>query len=218
MLQRSFRKGKGNALALASGIKLDDSFAQTMFSPTFTHYPANIPCDTSQVIEAQVKQSVEQTFSSLKLDYVNPLILHVPYLNDKDTQVAWKVLETLAQLHALYETATIKPVIVQSRFYRETRYDFQLWAFCKDHGIVYQAFWMLKNNLDVLESNVIASLACYLMILCLGDIQVLNGTTKTEKMTVDLKAVADILGEVRGTESSNPFQTDGGNDSLQRVL
>ncbi|KAI1308850.1 putative aldo-keto reductase [Xylaria venustula] len=223
------RAGEGIALALASGIKREDLFVQTKFSPTFTHHPAKIPYDESQGIEAQIKESIEQTFSNLKLDYVDALILHAPYPNDEDTKAAWKVLEsyvpekvrqlgvsntTLAQLQTLYEAATIKPVIVQNRFYRETGYDFQLRAFCKDHGIVYQAFWMVKNNPDVLESAIIASvaqtfgvekeLAFYLMVLCLGDLQVLDGTTKTERMIADLKAITDILGNDEKWQSLQP--------------
>lgn len=189
-----------------------------------------MPYDVSQNIAAQVKQSVEQTFDNLQLDYIDALLLHAPYPDAKDTEAAWAVLEsyvpdrirflgvsntTLAQLQGLYEFATIKPVIVQNRFYRETQYDSDIRSFCKDHGIVYQAFWMLKNNPDVLESDVVESVAhrfgvekevaFYLLILSLGDTQVLDGTTKTERMEADLKAVADILEEEEKVKGLQPL-------------
>ncbi|KAI1748254.1 Aldo/keto reductase [Xylaria castorea] len=224
------RTGEGIAAALASGIKRENLFVQSKFSPIFTHHPAKIPYDTSQDVAAQVKQSVDQTFDNLQLDYLDALLLHAPYPDVKDTQAAWEVLEsyvpgrirflgvsntTLAQLQGLYETATIKPVMVQNRFYKETQYDSEIRSFCKDHSIVYQAFWMLKKNPDILESDVVASVAqklgvenevaFYLLMLCLGDTQVLDGTTNQERMETDLKAVANILGEEEKIKELQPL-------------
>ncbi|KAI1826342.1 Aldo/keto reductase [Xylaria intraflava] len=223
------RVGEGIAAALASGIKREGLFVQSKFSPTFTHHPAKVPYDATLDIAAQVRQSVEQTFDNLQLDYLDALLLHAPYPDQKDTLTAWAVLEsyvpdriryvgvsnaTLDQLQGLYEAATVKPAIVQNRFYRQSKYDLETRSFCKDHGIVYQACWMLKNNPDVLTSDVVESVAqtlgvekeaaFYLLILSLGDTQVLDGTTKTERMDSDLKIVSDVLGDEGKMETLRP--------------
>ncbi|KAI1342872.1 putative aldo-keto reductase [Xylariaceae sp. FL0016] len=210
--------GQGIAAALKSGIKREDIFIQSKFSPIFTHHPEKIPFEAALSIEEQVKQSIEQTFQHLEIQYLDSLLLHAPYEDNKDSFTAWKVLEsfvpdkiryigvsnaTLHQLQSIYEHATVKPAIVQNKFWKETKFDLELRSFCRDHGILYQAFWMLTHNPEVLDSEIIASVASkykfereaafYLMMLCLGDIQVLNGTTKVERMEADLASVSGIL-------------------------
>ncbi|KAI0017525.1 putative aldo-keto reductase [Xylariomycetidae sp. FL0641] len=210
--------GDGLATALSSGLKRDDLFIQSKFGPAYMHRPDKIPYDTDQSIEAQVKQSIQQSFDNLKVEYLDSLLLHAPYLDNADGITAWQVLETyvpdkirhigvsnvtLEQLQHIYEDATVKPVIVQNKFFKETRFDLEVRAFCKDRGILYQAFGMLTHNPEVLASEVVGSVAkkygvdrevaFYVLILCLGDTQVLNGTTKEHRMREDLDAVARIL-------------------------
>lgn len=76
-------------------------------------------------------------------------------------------------------------------------------GFCAEHGITYQAYWMLRHNPEVLESEILASvahklhvekkLAFYVLILGLGGMQVLGGTTKPERMLRDVKTVAEVF-------------------------
>ena len=80
---------------------------------------------------------------------------------------------SLSQLRELYDAATVKPSFV------------------------------LRHNPGVLESEVLASvadrlhvekeLAFYLLILGLGGTQVLDGTTKPERMLRDVKTVAEVM-------------------------
>lgn len=110
---------------------------------------------------------------------------------------------SLSQLRELYYAATVKPSFVQNRFYKENGFDFDVRGFCAKHSITYQAYWMLRHNPEVLESEVLASvadrlriekeLAFYLLILGLGGTQVLEGTTKPERMRRDVKTVAEVM-------------------------
>jgi diketogulonate reductase-like aldo/keto reductase len=158
------------------------------------------------------------------------LLLHAPFKEDEDTLKAWPVFESyvphrvrvlgisncaLPQLVKVYEAAKIPPVIVQNRFYKETGFDLDVRAFCKEHGILYQAFWMLSHNPEVLESEVLSSaaqklgvekeLVFYLLILSLGDIQILDGTKKPERMTADIRAVEELHSGGKMWEDLQPF-------------
>lgn len=150
---------------------------------------------------------------------MDSLLLHVPFKNDSDNLVAWKVLETfvphtirslgvsnfnLSQLKEVYANATVKLAIVQNRFYKETGFDLDLREFCAERGITYQAYWMLMHNPEVLASDILNSvavklnvekeLAFYVLILGLGGTQILNGTTNPGRMAQDLKTIGEVFG------------------------
>ncbi|KAM4065981.1 aldo/keto reductase family protein [Hirsutella rhossiliensis] len=206
--------GKAIAAALRRGLKREHLFIQSKFTPVWAHDKDRIPFNPDQDIEGQVRESIAQTLKHLEVGYVDALLLHVPFEKDDDNITAWKVFETfvperirylgvsnihLPQLQSIYAAATVKPVIVQNRFYKETSFDLDVRTFCADHCITYQAFWMLAHNPKVLESAVVSSvadklqvekgLAFYVLILCLGNTQVLNGTTKTERMAKDTETI-----------------------------
>jgi diketogulonate reductase-like aldo/keto reductase len=65
----------------------------------------------------------------------------------------------LDTLEVLYQSAEIKPVIIQNRFYAKTGYDRAIRAFCKENGIIYQSFWTLTANPDVLGDYSVLSMA-----------------------------------------------------------
>ena len=102
----------------------------------------------------------------------------------------------------LYEMATVKPTIVQNRFYAQTGYDTAIRAFCKEKGITYQSFWTLTGNPGLLKSepvtkvaekaSVSKAVALYSLVLGLGNTSVLNGTTNTERMSEDLVGVQRV--------------------------
>jgi len=142
------------------------------------------------------------------------LVLHSPLRTLSQTLEAWTTLEAfvphqirhlgisnvqLPLLEALYEAATIKPSVVQNRFYPATRFDVPLRQFCRAKGIVYQSFWTLTGNPGLLNSKPVDALskeicaereqALYLLVLGLERLVVLNGTTREETMRADLQAV-----------------------------
>jgi diketogulonate reductase-like aldo/keto reductase len=192
---------------------------QSKFTPLWAHDKDKIPFDPNQGIEGQIRESVQQSLAHLKVDYLNAFLLHAPYEDENDNLIAWRVLESfvphqirclgvsnfsLPQLRKVYESSIVKPVIVQNRFFQDTGYDIELRAFCADHGILYQAFWMLKANSEILESDLLSSvaeklgvekeLAFYILILGLGGTRILDGTTKSDRMVRDLQTVAEVFG------------------------
>jgi diketogulonate reductase-like aldo/keto reductase len=49
--------------------------------------------------------------------------------------------------------------VVQNRFYADSNYDLDIRGFCKQRGIVYQSFWTLTANADVLAHDKLKTLA-----------------------------------------------------------
>mmetsp|Transcript_48024 Transcript_48024/g.96224 ORF Transcript_48024/g.96224 Transcript_48024/m.96224 type:complete len:120 (+) Transcript_48024:176-535(+) len=52
----------------------------------------------------------------------------------------------------LYNDAHVKPTVLQNRLYRDTGYDAELRALCRERGITYQSFWTLTANPHILAS------------------------------------------------------------------
>jgi diketogulonate reductase-like aldo/keto reductase len=92
----------------------------------------------------------------------------------------------------------VKPAVVQNRFYEDTLFDTELRIFCREHHIIYQSFWTLTANPDLVRSDAVQQLArqaqispvaaLYTLVMGLGDIAVLNGTTNEARMKEDLAA------------------------------
>jgi diketogulonate reductase-like aldo/keto reductase len=121
-----------------------------------------MPYDADAPLDTQIHLSIASSLHNLgpqtlfpEDEYVDCLLLHSPLPTVKETLQAWKVLETyvpetirtlgisnvtLPVLEAIYDNATVKPAIVQNRFYERTGYDVSLRAYCKERGITYQSF------------------------------------------------------------------------------
>ncbi|KAI0870374.1 putative aldo-keto reductase [Hypoxylon argillaceum] len=222
--------GEGIARALQVGLDRDALFIQSKFTPVWAHDKDKIPFNPEQDIENQVRESIQTTFDNLKVDYLDSFLLHAPTGSDEDDIKVWKTLETyfpdkikrlgvsnfpLPALQKLYNAAVIKPTIVQNRFYKETSFDLDVRSFCADHNITYQAFYMLTHNPELIESDVIKDVsnilsvskqeAFYLLILALGNTQVLDGTTNGDHMNNDLKAVEKVFDDPQLQESLQPY-------------
>lgn len=182
-----------------------------------------MPYDPSAPLEDQIHTSVASSLKNLRPSedseqgsYVDCLLLHSPLPTTEQTLQAWKLLEsyvpdrirtlgisnvTLRALQAIYDNSTVKPSVVQNRFYPQTRYDVPLRAFCAEHGIMYQSSWTLAGNPRLLKSDPIALLATsanvspfvslYALVMDQG-IVVLNGTTSTENMNHDLEGIRKV--------------------------
>lgn len=204
-------------------------YIQTKYTPPSGQDLNNIPYDPSAPLCVQVKQSVEASLKNLRVDYIDSVLLHSPMQTLEDTIKAWKSLESFvpekirqlgisncpfSMLSALYNSPAInvRPSIVQNRFYKTTSYDMQVLEFCKDHGLVYQSFWTLTANPNLLKSKLVGGFAeergwtreqaLYMLVLSLGrgwekggGVAVMNGTTNEERMKGDLK-VLDGMGGV----------------------
>ena len=195
---------------------------QTKFTPPPGQDPNNLPYDPKSSLEAQIRTSISSSLRNLGVpvnttqenSYLDTLILHSPLATLPDTLEAWKIFESyvpnhihhlgisntnLRTLRTLFEEATIKPSIVQNRFYPGTRHDSNVRRFCKDKNIVYQSFWTLTGNPELLGSEVVKKVTeelklrkpvgLYLCVMGLGNVSVLNGTTSSERMKEDLEGL-----------------------------
>jgi diketogulonate reductase-like aldo/keto reductase len=168
--------GAGVAACLGPELTRADLYLQTKFTSVSGQDPQQIPYDPKAPLQEQVAQSCAMSLRNLQTDYLDALILHSPMSTPKQTEVVWRVFESLvdagtvrqigisncyslAQLDQLHRGARIKPAVVQNRFYAETGYDREIRAFCVQQQIVYQSFWTLSANPHILAHATIAALA-----------------------------------------------------------
>ena len=194
------------------GIRRESLYLQTKFTQLSGHDPKKIPYDKTAPIGIQVAQSFEVSKQNLGTEYMDALILHSPISPHSALMEAWTALERIQQaggtlrlgisncydlkiLSALYEASTVKPVILQNRFYRETGYDKELRSWCSGHGVIYQSFWTLTANPHLLVSDTIQAIArkyqkteeqvLFRYLTQLGIVP-LTGTTSLQHMKQDL--------------------------------
>lgn len=153
-----------------------DLFLQTKFTPVSGQDPTRIPYDPKAPLPEQVKQSYAASLRNLQTDYLDCLVLHAPLASEEQTQVVWQAMEALVdaggvrqlgisncyrleQLQALYDSARHKPAVLQNRFYAQTDYDREIRAFCRRRGSVYQSFWTLTANPQLLTHPTVRELA-----------------------------------------------------------
>jgi diketogulonate reductase-like aldo/keto reductase len=168
--------GAGVAACLGAGLTRADLYLQTKFTPPSGQDPMRLPYDPRAPLATQVSQSFAASLGNLQTDYLDCLILHSPLANAQQTLQVWRAIESLVdggavrqagisncyeleQLKALYNSARVKPAVVQNRFYAETGYDLEIRTFCKQHRIVYQSFWTLTANPHIVAHAAITSLA-----------------------------------------------------------
>lgn len=159
--------GAGIATGLRDGLARADLYVQTKFTPVDGHDPKQIPYDPAAPLDVQVAESFQSSLRNLQIEYVDCLVLHSPMPNAVQLAEVWSAMESiveaggarqlgisncysLAYLEALCRSARIQPAVVQNRFYAETRYDREIRAYCRQHGIIYQSFWTLTANPYVL--------------------------------------------------------------------
>ena len=168
--------GAGVAASLDSGLSRGDLYVQTKFTQVSGQDPRRIPYDPAASLAEQVAQSFASSLRNLQTDYLDCLILHSPLPTAQRTLAAWHALEslvdaggvrqlcisncyTVAEMEHLWRHSRIKPAVVQNRFYAETGYDREIRAFCGQRQIVYQSFWTLTANPQVLAHATITALA-----------------------------------------------------------
>lgn len=164
--------GVGDALQrlYAQGIRREELFLQSKFTPLAGHDPARIPYDPREPLPTQVAQSFERSLHNLQTSYLDSLVLHSPLFPYAHLQSVWGAMERIADsggalrigisncydlelLKRLYDDARIKPSIVQNRFYDQSGYDVELRRWCDERGIIYQSFWSLTANPHILASR-----------------------------------------------------------------
>lgn len=155
---------------------------------------------------------------SVAESYIDCLVLHSPFPSMSQTREAWRAMEShvphavrtlgisntyqLSILQDLYTFAKVKPSVLQNRFYPDSGYDKDNRVFCSENGIKYQSFWTLTANPHLLRSepvNTIAKetgvtkpVALYALVIGLGDVSVLNGTTNEQRMAEDVAGMQSV--------------------------
>jgi diketogulonate reductase-like aldo/keto reductase len=159
--------GAGVAASLREGLTRADLYLQTKFTSLSGQDPDRIPYDREAPLPLQVAQSVAVSLKNLQTDYLDCVLLHSPMPSMTQTQSAWRALEAFIDtgqvrqlgisncyrrddLESLYESARIKPAVVQNRFYADTNYDRHVRAYCGQQQIIYQSFWTLSANPQLL--------------------------------------------------------------------
>jgi len=206
--------GVGKALTRLNsrGIKREDLFLQTKFTPLSGQDPDNVPYDRNSPVALQVAQSFRSSQENLQTEYVDSLILHSPMATYDLTMIAWRAMEEIQKaggvrqlgisncyhlelMMALYADAEVKPAVIQNRFYRQTGYDAGLRRWCVDHGVIYQSFWTLTANPHLLASEEVRRMArkydkteaqIFFRYLSQSKIVPLTGTTSEQHMKDDL--------------------------------
>jgi diketogulonate reductase-like aldo/keto reductase len=168
--------GAGVTAGLTLGLTRRDLYLQTKFTDVSGQDPRQIPYDPRASLPEQVAQSFAASLRNLQTDYLDCLILHSPLPTAERTLAVWHALESLvdaggvrqlgvsncyalADLEHLWHHSRIKPAVVQNRFHAETGYDREIRAFCGQRQIVYQSFWTLTANPQVLAHSTLTSLA-----------------------------------------------------------
>ena len=168
--------GEAVAVCLEQGLQRDELYLQTKFTPLNGHDPLQIPYDANATLSQQVAQSFERSLLNLKTGYLDCLILHSPLANNQNLLEVWRAMELIfhnggvkqlgisncyavEQLDFLYRTADVKPAVIQNRFYKDTEYDRKIREFCNNHQIIYQSFWTLSANPQILTHEVLQNLA-----------------------------------------------------------
>jgi len=204
--------GDGVAACLYRGIDRAELYLQSKFSPPSGQDPRQLPYDPKASLSEQVAQSFQTSLKNLQTTYLDSLVLHSPLANQQQTMEVWQAMEQLfqsggakqlgisncydpQQFEQLYRNATIKPAVIQNRFYAETQYDRDLRNFCRQHQIIYQSFWTLIANPNVLAHATLQTLAAkyrrsaaqiFFRYLSQIDIIPLTGTTSESHMREDL--------------------------------
>lgn len=220
----------GNALYqnFTSGqLKREEVWVQTKFTSLNGQDPQRIPYDHNKSLPEQVSESVQVSRRNLKVEIIDCLVLHSPMRDFDTTLVVWNAMEeavnkgfvrnlgisncyNLNFLQNLYSNASIKPIVVQNRFYKKENWDRLIRKFCLENKITYQSFWTLTANPNVLRNPLFQSIAAkyqltlpQLMYKFLIDsgCQPLSGTTTHQKeaanvMFLNYKLTSDEMNEI----------------------
>lgn len=158
------------------GLKREELFLQTKFTPISGQDPKSIPYDPRDSIEQQIAYSFEVSKKNLRTDYLDSYVLHSSIFPYEHLLSAWSAMEKIYKrgdalhlgisncydlelLKHLYRDAHVKPSYVQNRFYSQSGYDKELRMWCDSHNIVYQSFWSLTANPHILNSDILGELA-----------------------------------------------------------
>jgi len=216
--------GVGNGWTAAAqelGLGRGDIWLQTKFTPVSGQDPNNMPYDKDLPVVEQAKVSLQVSLKNLHTDYLDSWVLHSPLPSFEETMKVWRVMEQavndglvrqigisncydLDTFRLLYQQASIKPAVLQNRFYAESHFDTGLRSFCKDRKVKYQSFWTLSASRKALGTPQVKELAeakgltpqtyMYAFLMSLGYVTPLSGTTSLIHMAEDVAVMERTQG------------------------
>ena len=207
--------GKALTNTFNNGIKRDDLFIQTKFTPISGQDINNMPYLSSDDILTQLEKSFYTSKKNLNIDFIDSYLIHSPFGPIEDLVKVYRTMEEFVQsgevgqigisncydfklLNYIYDIAKVKPKVVQNRFYSESSYDKEIRSFCKENDITYQSFWSLTANPHILNNNEVQELSkkyektveqIFYKFLNQIEITPLNGTTSQIHMIEDLDII-----------------------------
>jgi diketogulonate reductase-like aldo/keto reductase len=168
--------GAGINVSLRQALTRADLYLQTKFTSLSGQDPNRVPYDPKAPLPHQVAQSIAVSLKNLQTSYLDCVLLHSPMPTMTQNLVVWRALEALVEagvvrqlgisncyrlddLRGLNEAVRIKPAVVQNRFYADTNFDRDVRAYCDQHQIIYQSFWTLSANPQLLADRTMTTLA-----------------------------------------------------------
>ncbi|KAH7370601.1 putative aldo-keto reductase [Rhexocercosporidium sp. MPI-PUGE-AT-0058] len=231
--------GEGIRKAIEEGlVRREDLFIQTKYTPPTSQDPNNMPYEPNSSLPEQIINTLASSLTHLYFPhttqepYIDSFLLHSPLPTAPQTLQAWSTLSsyvpikirslgisntTLPILQSLLlSSQTLTPPLplpsfVQNRFYHGTGYEVELRRFCRENGIVFQSFWTLTGNPELLKCEVVEevaralegrvergeekAVALYALVVGLVGVSVLNGTSSMGRMRGDLEGL-EVLKEL----------------------
>lgn len=204
--------GEGLLKAYENGLKREELYLQTKFTPIDGQDKSNMPYLEDDDIVTQIEKSFANSKKNLHTEFIDSYVLHSPIFPGAKLLKAWDVMSSFVKnkeagqvgisncydldvLEYLFAKAELKPSVVQNRFYAGSGYDKEIRAWCKDRSIIYQSFWSLTANPNILKSDEVIKLAkkyeksealIFYKFLNQNGIIPLNGTTSKTHMQEDL--------------------------------
>jgi len=154
--------------AVAAGLRRDELFVQTKFTPGVAKSPASgcvdgpwdpsvCMFDKNADLATQVRQSAQTSLAHLRVGQLDSLVLHESRQSWQDLLLIWRTLEELhregkaariglSHIHdanmfrRLLGVAKIKPSFVQHPIFAYNGWDREIRMICREHGIVFQAY------------------------------------------------------------------------------
>ena len=218
--------GKWAALSSSSRTPRDSVFVQTKYVPP-AGQTAPWPYDIADDTQTRVYKSVLRSAARLgAFDVIDAYFLNAPLDSFGETAEAWVALERIVDrggirylgianvglpaLRQLYDSARIKPQLVQNWFRASTRFDSDVVRFCCSAGITYQPFGVFDaDNAPLLDCEAIGRLSegrrltkhqALLRMLLAGakmmglQLCILDGSRGYVHMEENLAAVRDLDG------------------------
>lgn len=159
-----------------SGVNRSEVFIQTKFTPYGGQDPEDCPYDPALSLEDQIKTSLSVSLKNFDTDYLDSLVLHSPLRTWEENQRVWKTFEGFVEegvvkqigishcyeldfFEHFFNEASVKPSVLQNRFYGESGYDKSVRAFCESKGVYYQSFWTVNANVHIWQSPFVLNLA-----------------------------------------------------------